>query len=46
MNKVLEMEPYNRKALARLGKIYESVEGDFESAMKTYQTALDSQENY
>lgn len=40
------MEPCNRKALARLGKIYESVECDFESAMKTYQTALDSQENY
>jgi tetratricopeptide (TPR) repeat protein len=29
LKKVLEIEPYNRKALARLGKIYESIENDF-----------------
>jgi Flp pilus assembly protein TadD len=41
--KVLEIEPHNRKALARLGKIYESIENDFESAMNAYQTALETQ---
>ena len=42
----MSLEPENRKALARLGKIYESVENDFEKAMAIYRTALQSQENY
>jgi Tfp pilus assembly protein PilF len=40
---VLEIEPTNRRALARLAKIYESTENDFENAMATYKTALEAQ---
>ncbi len=43
---MLAIDPHNRKALARLGKIYESVENDFDQAMAIYRTALESQENY
>jgi hypothetical protein len=32
--------------LARLGKIYESIENDFDNAMATYRAALEAQENY
>lgn len=33
-------------ALARLGKIYEAVEKDYENAMETYKKALRINENY
>jgi tetratricopeptide (TPR) repeat protein len=39
------LDPGNRKALARLGKIFEA-ESDFENAMATYKAALEKQPNY
>jgi len=38
-SKALELSPGNRRALARLGKIYEA-ESDFENAMNTYKAGL------
>lgn len=45
LTKVLQLSPGNRKALARLGKIYEA-ESDFQNAMLTYKTGLQRQVNY
>ena len=43
--KVIEKDPENRLALARLGKIYES-ENDYENAMVIYKKSLEVQPSY